>query len=33
MKIIVFDTETTGLPERIGGRYPLINDIERWPYI
>ena len=33
MKIIVFDTETTGLPERIGGKYPLINDIGRWPYI
>ena len=33
MKILVFDTETTGLPERRGGRYPLINDINKWPYI
>ena len=33
MKILVFDTETTGLPERTGGKYPLINDVNKWPYI
>ena len=33
MKILVFDTETTGLPQRVGGKYPLISDIEKWPYI
>ena len=30
MKIIVFDTETTGLPE---GRNPSILETEKWPYI
>lgn len=30
MKIIVFDTETTGLPE---GRNTSILDTEKWPYI
>ena len=29
MKILVFDTETTGLPEK-GAK---INEIEKWPYI
>lgn len=30
MKILVFDTETTGLPE---GRNPSILETEKWPYI
>ena len=30
MKIIVFDTETTGLPKK---RHGLIEDDENWPYI
>ena len=30
MKILVFDTETTGLPQ---GRKPSIRDTEKWPYI
>ena len=33
MKILVFDTETTGLPERNGRNDPLINDVEKWPHI
>ena len=30
MKIIVFDTETTGLPE---GRNPSICETKKWPHI
>ena len=30
MKILVFDTETTGLPQ---GRNPSILETEKWPYI
>ena len=30
MKIIVFDTETTGLPE---GHNPSIRETKKWPYI
>lgn len=30
MKVLVFDTETTGLPE---GRNPSILETEKWPYI
>ena len=30
MKLLVFDTETSGLPE---GRETSINDTEKWPYI
>jgi len=30
MKVLVFDTETTGLPK---DRYASINDLEMWPYI
>ena len=30
MKVLVFDTETTGLPE---GRNPSIYQIEKWPYV
>jgi len=33
MKILVFDTETTGLPERECGSYPPIEKVEKWPYI
>ena len=30
MKILIFDTETTGLPE---GRNPSIMDVAKWPHI
>ena len=30
MKVLVFDTETTGLPTE---RNPSVNDVEKWPYI
>jgi len=30
MKVLVFDTETTGLPI---GRNPSIMDVEKWPYV
>lgn len=30
MKILVFDTETTGLPE---GRNPSIKEIKKWPHM
>lgn len=30
MKVLVFDTETTGLPK---DRYASINDLEMWPHI
>ena len=29
-KIIIFDTETTGLPK---SRQSLVNNTEEWPYI
>ena len=28
-RILIFDTETTGLPEK----YASIRDYEKWPYI
>tara|TARA_X000000368_G_C23045576_1_gene718992 strand:- start:11 stop:697 length:687 start_codon:yes stop_codon:yes gene_type:complete len=34
MKILVFDTETTGLPQKDQhGKEPSIYDLEKWPYI
>ena len=30
MKLLVFDTETTGLP---GGRNISVNDVDKWPHI
>tara|TARA_Y100000741_G_scaffold256579_1_gene197827 strand:+ start:2276 stop:2962 length:687 start_codon:yes stop_codon:yes gene_type:complete len=34
MKILVFDTETTGLPQKNeDGKEPSIYDFDKWPYI
>ena len=33
MKILVFDTETTGLPERVNNKYPNIENTDKWPYV
>lgn len=34
MKVLVFDTETTGLPAKTKfGGYPDVNDSEKWPYV
>ena len=34
MKILVFDTETTGLPIKDeNGKEPSIYDYDKWPYI
>ena len=34
MKVLVFDTETTGLPQRDEyGKSPSLYDTKKWPYI
>ena len=30
MKVLIFDTETTGLPE---GKNPSIYETQKWPHI
>ena len=34
MIVLVFDTETTGLPEKTKfGKYPNVSDSKKWPYV
>ena len=33
MKILVLDTEPTGLPERVNNKYPTIENVDKWPYV
>ena len=33
MKVLVFDTETTGLPEKKFGKYPNVAESKQWPYV
>lgn len=34
MKVLVFDTETTGLPKKTKfGKYPDVNDSNKWPHV